>query len=103
MHEFSKNLHAKKRSFHDKGINIILIAPILPTALAALKERYDLPQRVMSDDNLALCAAFGIRDQAGKTPLTCVIDGQQVVTHLITATNAADHISDLLRAAENPA
>lgn len=99
MREFMELYRAQTAKFQELGVRIIFIAPVPAAEVAAFRQKHNIPQGVMADENRALSRALDNLERSHNRPISCSLDCNQRVVDLYNNSNAQNHMADLLRAA----
>lgn len=90
--------------FLAEGYEILGVSPDSPKKHVKFREKYDLPFSLLADEDHAVAEAFGVwgpkkfmgRTYDGIHRTTFVIDGEGVITRIITHVDTKNHATQLL-------
>lgn len=78
----------------------VFVSALPPAALDDFRERFCVPQEVLSDHPQTLCRAFGIEKSIAGTPFTALLDADQKIVEICCTTrNSLNHLGDITRGA----
>jgi peroxiredoxin len=97
MRDFMQLYADKAATFGECGVTLRFVLPAPPAVAAGFRRRWGLPAGMLADEGETIAKALNApRD----TPLTFAVDAEGRIRAVYDNRNAANHMADLLRAAE---
>lgn len=98
VREFMELYNARRANFDEKGIPLLIVAPVPAQELGGFCERNGI-RGILADESGLLHRSFGHEQRLHDMPVSVALDGGRIVRGVYNNRSAHNHMGELVRAA----